>query len=184
MLALLGIESQQAEEMVGELAAAKWANQLWMANYNSPGQLVLSGTLPALEEAAAYAKARGAKRAVPLNVHGAFHSGLMKSAQERLAPYLQTVSLKKGICPIACNVSAQLESDPQRLRQLLHSQMVSPVRWEQSIKIVDALGVSLYLELGCGATLSGLNKRIGVSGSSYSLEKLRDLEELAQFLES
>ncbi len=155
-----GTHPDQVEEMVRELQLPK---DLWAANFNCPGQVVISGTLKGIEAGTAAAKARGAKRVLPLQVHGAFHSGLMQSAADQLAPHIQEAPWKQGNAKVIMNVPGDFVSDLKVIRDNLVKQVVAPVRWEQGIGAMQRDGIDLFVEIGCGKTLAGMNKRIGVT---------------------
>lgn len=179
MAVVMGMSNETVEELVKKLNLPK---DLWIANYNCPGQIVLSGTLKGIEAASMEAKAMGAKRVLPLAVHGAFHSGLMKQAEERLAPHIQQVPLKKGSVSIVMNVPGDFVSDPPRVLQYMTQQVTHSVRWEQGIRAMEKQGVDLFIEFGPGKTLSGMNRRIGVQAPTLSIEKVEDLEEIEKLV--
>ena len=130
------------------------------ANYNCDGQVVISGEKEAVAEACAAMKAAGAKRALPLSVSGAFHSPLMEPARVELAKAIDRTEVHTPRCPIYQNVTALPETDPQRIKDNLLQQLTSPVRWTQSVKNMIADGAVAFKEIGPGAVLQGLVKRI------------------------
>lgn len=130
------------------------------ANYNSDGQLVISGEKAAVAAACDALKAAGAKRALPLSVGGAFHSPLMNAAQEELAKAISLAKISAPFCPIYQNVSAKAETDPEIIKANLLSQLTSPVRWSQSVRNMIEDGAGEFLEIGPGTTLQSLVKRI------------------------
>jgi [acyl-carrier-protein] S-malonyltransferase len=130
------------------------------ANYNCPGQLVISGTIEAVEEACAKMKEAGAKRALRLSVGGAFHSPLMESARVELAAGIESTPFKAPVCPIYQNVDALPHTDPAVIRTNLIAQLTSPVRWTQSVLNMIADGATEFVELGPGNVLSGLISKI------------------------
>jgi [acyl-carrier-protein] S-malonyltransferase len=156
-------------------------HDLWVANLNCPGQVVISGTHHGVETGQAKAKELGAKRVLPLAVQGAFHSGLMVDARESLKPYILAAPLTDTPVNLVMNCSGDVVSSIEIQNQLIR-QVTEPVRWEKGIKAMDVLGVDLYLEMGCGKTLSGMNKRIGVTAPSLNIEKVTDLEPILQEL--
>ncbi|MGE3954492.1 MAG: ACP S-malonyltransferase [Parachlamydiales bacterium] len=174
MVAIIGLSAEQVEIGVKEL---NLPNDLWAANFNCPGQVVVSGTEKGIEAVLEAAKGWGAKRALPLQVHGAFHSGLMAPARQELAKALEGVALREGEGDLVMNVTGRAETTD--VRALLAKQVTSPVRWEQSIREMDRQGVTLYIEIGPGKTLAGFNKRIGPAGETLSIEKVTDLEGVA-----
>ena len=130
------------------------------ANYNCDGQVVISGEKEAVERACAALKEAGAKRALPLSVGGAFHSPLMEPARVELAKAIEKTDVRTPRCPIYQNVTALPETDPQRIKDNLLQQLTSPVRWTQSVKNMLADGATEFREIGPGAVLQGLVKRI------------------------
>ena len=170
MAAVLGLDSEQIEK------ALSGCPGVWVANYNCPGQTVISGTLDGLERAAGILKERGAKRVLPLTVHGAFHSGLMQSAQDGLAPLIAAASISESAIDLVMNVpGAPVVSVPQ-IKECLTRQVTHSIRWEQGIRSME--GINLFFEIGCGKTLTGLNKKIGVAGTTFSIDRPADLEQI------
>lgn len=178
MSAVLGLSAAEVEEIVRSLNPP---HQVWVANFNCPGQTVISGTKEGVAAAADALKAKGAKRVLPLQVHGAFHSGLMQPAQEGLAPAVREASIQESSIAFVMNVPGAFVEGVEEIRENLIRQVTHSVRWEQSIQAMMARGISRYVEIGCGKTLAGLNKKIGVS--TLSLDKVSDLEELAKELD-
>lgn len=174
MAALFGLSAHDVEEMVEEL---KLPRDLWVANFNCPGQTVISGTMKGVEAGIKAAKERGAKRAIPLNVHGAFHSGLMKLAEEKLAVKLSEVEILKSPIRLVMNVCGDFVEDPEQIRSNLIQQVTSAVRWEQGIRVMQP-SVDLYIEIGCGKTLAGTIRQIGIEAPTLSINTLSDLEKL------
>lgn len=179
MAVVLGLDSETVEQLVKEI---NLPNDLWAANFNCPGQVVLSGTLKGIEAGASAAKAKGAKRVLPLQVHGAFHSGLMRFAEERLTPYLEQVNLNESPCKIVMNVTGHSAGSIAEIRDHLVRQVTQPVRWEQGIRCMMADSIDLFIEFGCGKTLAGFNKRIGVQAPCISIEKIEDIKTLETFM--
>lgn len=169
MAAVLGLSASQVEEAVRDIEG------VWVANFNAPGQTVISGTQSGVEKAAPILKEKGAKRVLPLTVHGAFHSGLMKSAQEGLAPSIQKANLQKSSIDFVMNVPGAFVKIDEEIKEYLISQVTQSVRWEQGVETMKAAGIELFVEIGCGKSLSGLNRKIGVPHMK-SIEKLSDLE--------
>ena len=129
------------------------------ANYNDPGQIVISGDAAAVARAGALCTEAGAKRVVPLPVSGAFHSPLMSDARTAFAETLDALAIQTPACPVVLNVTAAATTSPDEIRTRLLEQLTSPVRWAQSVQAMAALGVGRYVEVGTGAVLSGLVKR-------------------------
>lgn len=180
MAVILGLTAAEVESLVKEVNLPQ---DLWIANFNCPGQVVISGTLRGIEHGSAAAKERGAKRVLPLQVYGAFHSGLMHSAEERLRPYVEGAHLLKGTAGLVMNVTGTLVEEIEAIKKNLIQQVTHSVRWEQSVQCMVEKGVDLFLEIGCGKTLAGFNKRIGVTAPTVSIETPKDLEILARVIE-
>ncbi|MCF8297412.1 MAG: ACP S-malonyltransferase [Saprospiraceae bacterium] len=142
------------------------------ANYNCPGQLVISGSMKGIEIACEKLKEAGAKRALPLNVGGAFHSPLMEPARIELAKAINDAKFNKPICPIYQNVNAQSVSEPDIIKQNLISQLTSPVRWTQIMENMIADGASTFIEVGPGKVLQGLVKKVKRDIIAISAEEL------------
>lgn len=177
MVVVLGLNGDEVEQAVKE---TQLPHDLWVANYNCPGQIVLAGTPKGIEAGKAAVLAKGAKRVLPLQVHGAFHSGLMQSAEKRLAEPLMHAPLKKGASALVMNVPGDFVSDIKQIRQNLIEQVTRSVRWEQGIRAMEKQEVDLYIEIGPGKTLAGMNKRIGVKVPTISIEKVEDLQALTK----
>lgn len=158
MAAVLGLDDEALERACRE--ASEQGGAVVPANYNSPGQLVISGDVPAVERAMELARAAGAKRAIRLNVSGAFHSPLMRVAEEGLREQLEGVAIGTPAFPVVSNVTAEPVSDADTARRLLVEQLTSPVRWTESMRTIRGAGVGRFLELGPGTVLSGLVRRI------------------------
>jgi [acyl-carrier-protein] S-malonyltransferase len=156
MSSVLGLSREAVEMAVGKAAAG---DVLAVANDNAPGNVVVSGQWPALERLPAAAKELGAKRVVPLNVGGAFHSPLMQPAAEEFTQFLATAPLADPTVPVVANASADAHSTADELRDLLGQQLTGPVRWVESVRKMVALGVDTFVEVGPGTVLSGLVKR-------------------------
>lgn len=171
MAAVLGMS---ADEIV---AAVKDLPGVWVANFNAPGQTVISGTKEGIERAAIVLKERGAKRVIPLAVHGAFHSGLMQKAQDGLKPFIDRAVIQDSEIGFVMNVTGDYAKGVDAVRCNLEAQVTQSVKWEQGIKAMMREGIELFIEIGCGRTLTGLNKKIGAA-SCYSIEKINDLESI------
>lgn len=155
MAAIIGMTNEAVEEVCKSVDGL-----VIPANYNSDGQVVISGEKAAVEAACEKAKEAGAKRALPLPVSGAFHSPLMEPARAELAEAIEATAVSAPLCPIYQNVSACAETDPTRIKANLLSQLTSPVRWTQSVKAMLADGAADFTEIGPGAVLQGLISRI------------------------
>jgi [acyl-carrier-protein] S-malonyltransferase len=179
MAVVLGLDAETIEGLVKEV---NLPNDLWTANFNCPGQIVISGTLKGIEAGSAAAKSKGAKRILPLAVHGAFHSGLMQLAEERLAAYIESAPLNNSDIELVMNVTGGPVSKLDEVRHNLIKQVTHAVRWEQSIRYMMNADVDLFVEMGCGKTLAGFNKRIGVSAPCISIENIKDISLLEEQL--
>ena len=146
------------------------------ANFNAPGQVVISGEVAAVERVMASAKGAKARMVKKLNVSGAFHSPLMEYATESMKEKLAGARIAAGRIPLVANVSAQCENDPESVRDLLVRQITSPVRWTESIRAIIDTGVTSFVEVGPGNVLCGLMRRIERSASSTAVGKLDELE--------
>lgn len=175
MAAVIGLDEASVEEVVCKVALPQ---DLWAANFNSPGQTVLSGTPKGIEIATRVAKELGAKRVMPLNVHGAFHSGLMQSAEDGMTMPVHQVPLQNTGIQLVMNVTGTVVEEESEIRRNLIRQITQPVRWTQSIRTMEDLGVEQYIKIGCGKSLLGLNKRIGVRGQTVNIEFVNDLDAL------
>lgn len=179
MAVVLGLDDDAVQEAVDSL---KMPTEIFCANFNCPGQVVISGTIPAIEKAKEILTLKGAKRVLPLQVHGAFHSGLMQSAQDGLEPHLKHLSISLPKTQVAMNVTGRFAESADEIRRLLVQQVTSPTRWSTGIRAIDKELPSLYLEIGCGSTLTGMNKKIGVSALSLNVDKTDDLSKLEEIL--
>ncbi|MGB0428747.1 MAG: ACP S-malonyltransferase [Flavobacteriales bacterium] len=155
MAAVLGLEDAVVEQVCEETAGIVVA-----ANYNCPGQLVISGEVSAIETACESLKEKGARRALVLPVGGAFHSPMMEPARATLAKAIEETNFKSAICPIYQNVSAKAETDTQLIKSQLIAQLTAPVRWTQTLQNMMADGVDSFTEVGPGKVLQGLVKKI------------------------
>ena len=158
MAAIIALPDETIEQVCAEIS--KEGNVVVPANYNSPGQVVISGNVEAIKEACTKLKEAGAKRALPLAVGGAFHSPLMEMARVELAKAIEAAPVSKPICPVYQNVDAKPHTDPIEIKENLLKQLTSPVRWTQSVKNMIADGMSEFVECGPGQVLTGLIGRI------------------------
>lgn len=155
MAAILGLEDHIVEEI-----CAQTEGVVVPANYNCPGQLVISGETPAVEKACEALKAAGAKRALILPVNGAFHSPLMQPAQDKLADAIENTKFRKALMPVYQNITTTAVYDESEIKKNLIAQLTGPVKWTQSIQNMIKDGASTFLEVGPGKTLQGLIKKI------------------------
>lgn len=173
MAAILGLETADVEEACRRAQEVGWVAP---ANYNCPGQVVISGEAEAVNKAMEYAKALGAKRAVPLAVSGPFHSRLMASAGSELRPVLQELSWQNPRRSIVANIKASEVTDPESALEALVEQVSGPVLWEQSIRHLASQGVDTFVECGPGKVLTGLIKKIVPGAKLLQVEDLATLE--------
>ncbi|MGE5196173.1 MAG: ACP S-malonyltransferase [Anaerolineae bacterium] len=176
MQVILGLEADLVETIIKEINPP---HPVWVANLNCPGQVVIAGTLAGVEQAAIVLKQKGAKRALPLDVAGAFHSELMREASTKLEPRIEAIEFVDSDIDLVMNVPGDYVGAIEDIRLHLVHQVTSPVRWESGIRSIEKKGVDFFLEIGCGKTLQGMNKRIGILAPTYSVEKLSDLEEFS-----
>jgi len=176
MAAILGMDRAAVEAVCAE-ASAKGV--VVPANLNAPGQIVISGEVAGIEAACEIAKAKGAKRAIRLEVSGAFHSPLMASAAKGLNERLAATDIRDARCPIVCNVGARPVQRADEIRQALEDQLLGAVRWEDSMRWLIAQGAGGYVEVGCGRVLRGLLRSADKSATSWNVE---DPESLAATL--
>lgn len=170
MSAVLGMTAEQINEVVDPI------ENVQVANYNCPGQIVISGKKEAVEEASEKLKEAGARRVLPLNVSGPFHSYLLEDAGKKLGEYLENVTISEPVIPYVANVTAQYVTSAADVKPLLKKQVSSSVRWQQSVETMLADGVDRFIEIGPGKTLSGFIKKIDKGAAVLNIEKLEDLE--------
>lgn len=172
MAAILGLNGDQIEEVIKDM------EDVTIANYNCPGQIVITGKLDAVKEAAEKLTQAGAKRAVLLNVSGPFHSPMLKEAGEKLDAELAKVEWKALNVPYVTNVTASVVTDIAETRELLAKQVSASVRWQQSMELMIADGVDTFIEIGPGKTLTGFMKRISRDVKVYQINTLADIEKV------
>ena len=156
MAAVLGLEDAKVDELCQQITD----DIVVAANFNCPGQVVISGTKSGIERACEIMKANGARRALPLQVGGAFHSPLMQPAAEELQEAILATKFQKPFCPIYQNVNAYPQADPEQIRQNLLLQLTAPVRWTQTIRNMIVDGANEFYEFGPGDVLKGLIRKI------------------------
>ena len=176
MSAVLGMNADQINAVVDPI------ENVQVANYNCPGQIVISGKLEAVELAAEKLKEAGARRVIPLNVSGPFHSYLLNEAGVKLGEYLKQVSVKDPVIPYVANVTAQYVTEASEVKPLLEKQVSSSVRWQQSVEAMLADGVDRFVEIGPGKTLAGFIKKINRNVTIINIEKLEDLEKVKEWI--
>ena len=169
-----------AVEKMQQVLSTSNEKEVWIANLNCPGQVVISGTEKGIARMSAALQECGAKRVLPLAVSGAFHSGLMAHAQEKLAPLINATSLaEKTTSSIVMNVPGDYVTNSADQKRYLIEQVVAPVYWEKGIMTMKERGVTRFIEIGCGKTLSGMNRKMGLGAATCNVEKVEDLELLA-----
>ena len=165
MAAVLGLEDEKVVEVLKSIT-----NEVVVAaNFNCPGQLVISGSIAGVEQACEALKNAGAKRALPLKVGGAFHSPLMEPAREELAKAIEETNFSSPKCPIYQNVVAHAVTEPQEIKKNLIAQLTAPVRWTECVRAMISDGATLFTEVGPGTVLQGLVKKIDSSISAESI---------------
>jgi len=169
MAAIIGLEEAPTREVCAEAGVV-------LANLNCPGQLVISGAADKITKACELAKAKGAKRALPLPVAGAYHSPLMTSAQPKLGAELARVNLVSPVVPVISNVTAEAHGTPAEISTRLVEQVCASVRWEASMRALLAQGYTRFIELGPGTALSGFMKRIDKTAIMLNVADAASLE--------
>lgn len=176
MAAVLGLTEQAIKTALQQLHADEIVD---IANLNCPGQIVISGTKEGIEQARIILKDNGAKRVLPLNVSGPFHSRLMKSANEEFSTYLNNTELHDASIPVYANVTAAPETESEKIKELLIKQLYSPVRFEESIQNMIKAGVDAFVEVGNGKVLSGLVRKIDRKMPTFAVQ---DPESMQDFI--
>lgn len=177
MAAILGLDVETIERICKEVEDE--TNMcVQPANYNCPGQIVISGKKEAVLAACDRLKEAGAKRALELKVSGPFHSALLKGAGDKLSEELKNVVVNPMTIPYVCNAKAEIVLDVSQTKELLEKQVYSPVRWQQTMELMIANGVTTFVEIGPGKTLSGFLKKIDKTVTVINIEKIEDLEKL------
>lgn len=176
MAAILALDAKVIEEVTRDM------DGVWIANYNCPGQIVISGKKAAVEEACEKLKSAGAKRALMLNVSGPFHSGMLTGAGVKLGEALLKVRVNTPRIPYVANVNAQFITSADPVKELLTKQVSSSVKWQQSVEAMIADGVDTFIEIGPGKTLAGFMKKINKEVKTMNVEKLEDVDKVAEAL--
>ena len=175
MAAIIGLSPEKVDKICAEISKS---NIVQSANFNSPGQVVISGSVDGVHAAMVVAKEEGAKLVKELVVSGAFHSPLMASAKDKLLQKLNETEIKDATIPVYANVTAKPVIAKEEISKLLFEQLSAPVRWEETIKNMIADGATKFYEIGPGKVLQGLIKRIDRSVEAFGIEKLSDLENI------
>ena len=174
MAAVLAMAAEKIEDVLKDIP------DVWIANYNCPGQIVISGKKEAVELACEKLKEAGAKRTVMLNVSGPFHSGMLEEAGKKLGEFLESVKVDDPRIPYVANVTASYVTDKAEVKDLLARQVSSSVRWEQSVRAMLADGVDTFIEIGPGRTLAGFMKKITRDVKVVNIETLDDVKALKE----
>ena len=177
MTAVLGADTAVIENICEETEGI-----VSIANYNCPGQIVITGEQKAVDTAAAALKEAGAKRCTPLNVSGPFHSAMLLPAGEKLAAELEQVEIHKIAVPYITNITADYVTDSSQVKELLKKQISSSVRWQQSVERMIADGVEAFIEIGPKKSLCGFMKRIDKTVPAYHVDKVTDLESVLEVI--
>lgn len=178
MAAVLGMDAAELKEITEDVTASGSTVQL--ANLNCPGQIVISGSKEGVEKASELAKEKGAKRVIPLNVSGPFHSELMKPAAEKFSGVLEKISIQDSKVPVIANVTSKEMVQAEDIKQKLIQQLYSPVLWEDSVRTMLDEGVDTFVEIGAGKVLSGLVKKVHRRAKTYAIEDMETLEAVIQ----
>ncbi len=174
MAAVIGLESGVIEQAIKDIEGC------YIANYNCPGQIVITGRKASVEEAMVRLTGAGARKVVPLNVSGPFHSPLLKKCGEELGKALVEISIKKPEIPYIANVTAQIVTDGKEIRPLLQKQVASPVRWEQTLLRLKESGVGLIVEIGPGKTIAGFCKKTCPETEVVSVGCVGDIDKVLE----
>lgn len=176
MAAILAMDAAAIETVIADIDGVQ------IANYNCPGQIVISGKKEAVETASEKLKEAGAKRAIMLNVSGPFHSRMLAGAGEKLGKVLEQVEVHTPVIPYVANVTAAYVTDAAEVKPLLARQVSSSVRWQQSVEAMLKDGVDTFIEIGPGKTLAGFMKKIDRTVTVLNIEKLEDVDRVAEAL--
>ena len=177
MAAVLGLDDEDCD-----VACRRADGEVWVANFNAPGQVVIAGSAEGVARASAAAKELGAKKVMPLPVGGAFHTPFMAPARDNLRKAIAEATLRAPDVPVVCNIDARPHDDPDDLASLLSAQLVSPVRWRQSVQRLVDDGVTKFVELGPGGVLTGTIKRIAPDAKALAVNTPDDLDALLSLL--
>ena len=174
MCAVMALDAQKIENVIADISGVT------VANYNCPGQIVITGEKNSVEKAAEKLKEAGAKRTILLNVSGPFHSAMLEEAGEKLADVLEKVTISELQIPYVTNVTAEFVKEHQKIRSLLAKQISSPVKWQQSVEAMIAEGVDTFIEIGPGKTLAGFMRKINRNAKVYNVQTVEDIEKVVQ----
>jgi [acyl-carrier-protein] S-malonyltransferase len=179
MMAIIGLEANAVRAICEQVQTQGICSAV---NYNTPEQIVIAGVGPALEEAGRLALVHGAKRVIPLNVSGAFHSPLMAQAAQRMRDYLAKITFKKAAIPVVMNADGKAHQLSEEIRPQLELQLDHPVQWVTTIQTLQALGTSTFVEFGAGRVLTGLLRRIDRQLEGYNTDTVETIEQLREAL--
>ena len=168
MAAVMGMETEKIEEVIADISDVS------IANYNCPGQIVITGLAEAVAEASEKLKSAGARRVIPLNVSGPFHSAMLITAGKELGKVLEGITLHQLKIPYVTNVTAEYVEDPSETKALLEKQISSSVRWQQTIERLIADGAEEFVEIGPGRSLSGFMRKINRDVTTCNIDKMED----------
>ena len=177
MSAVLGLSDSDVEELCNEIDS-----DVWVANYNSPGQLVIAGNNSAIEEASDLARKMGAKKVTQLSVAGAFHTPLMSSARAELSEAIENTDIRPPSGVVVANVDGMAHENPETWRALMSAQLCSPVRWTQTIETLLKMNFSTFIEIGPGKVLTGLTKRVEPNTQRLNINEPSDLDQLLDLI--
>ena len=180
LMVVLGLESDLVFDILKPFQ--NQGMQIWVANLNCPGQVVVAGEKAAFHIVEVVLKAKGAKRILPLEVSGAFHSPLMQSAEEKLRPLIDAAHFQSSNIEFLSNVSGGFVDNLDKVKENLAAQVSSTTYWQKEIEAIDKAGTDLYLEIGPGKTLSGMNRKIGVKAPTVSIDKIADMAMLEEMM--
>ena len=175
MAAVIGMDGEQIRKICQETEG-----RVSVANYNCPGQVVITGEDTAVERAGMALKEAGARRVLPLKVSGPFHSPMLEGAGKKLAEVLKTVTVQAPVIPYVTNVTAEYVTEEEAIKELLAKQVASSVLWQQSVERMIADDVDTFVEIGPGKTLTGFLRKIDCSVKGFSIEKPEDLEKVLE----
>ncbi len=175
MAAILGLDDDQVD-----IACARVAGDVWVANYNAPGQVVIAGAPDAVSEAGEFAKELGAKRSMPLPVGGAFHTPFMSPARDRLRKAIDQTDFRDADTFVVANVDSAVHTVANDFNSLLNAQLCSPVRWRQSLHTLESQGATTFVEVGPGSVLTGLVKRTLKSASRITVNTPADVDSMLE----
>jgi [acyl-carrier-protein] S-malonyltransferase len=180
MAAVLGMERESLKEVTDRVSEE--GETVGLANLNCPGQIVISGTVKGVEAASERAKEEGAKRVIPLQVSGPFHSELMKPAAEKFVSILDSIAINDAEVPVIANVTAAPVTGAEEIKRLLIEQLYSPVLWEDTVEKLLELGVDTFVEIGSGKVLSGLIKKVNRRVKTFAVQDEASLTEVIEKL--